>query len=366
MYNAPHTPTHWLWRSCCLLLTPALPGRVTPPAEPILRIDSGMHTTTINRIGIDRRERFLLTGSDDKSLRLWSLADGRLLKTLRVPIGAGNEGKLYAAALSPDGRWIAAGGWTKAGYVGRGNHNVYLFDRASGELRHRLSGLGNVIQHLCFSPDGKRLAATLGGGSGIRLWSTEQWHQIGSDSDYGGGSYWCDFSPDGRLVTSAVDGYLRLYDKELNLITKTKAPGGKDPFGAVFSPDGTRVAVGFADSTAVALLSGEDLSPRYRPDTEGIDNGDLSKVAWSRDGQRLFAGGRFNQNGNRPVVVWEGAGRGKRHFWSEADNTVMDLRPLADGGLLLGTADPAWLQLDANYNLGPCAFINVVACLKTV
>ena len=38
-----------------------------PPSEPILRIDTGMHTAPISRIGVDRNERFIVTGSNDKT-----------------------------------------------------------------------------------------------------------------------------------------------------------------------------------------------------------------------------------------------------------------------------------------------------------
>ena len=70
-----------------------------------------MHTAAIWRIGVDAACTRLATPSDDKTVRLWSLPDGRLERTIRLPIGAGNGGKIYAAALSPDGRWLAAGGW---------------------------------------------------------------------------------------------------------------------------------------------------------------------------------------------------------------------------------------------------------------
>ena len=38
-------------------------------------------------------------------------SDGQLLKTLRVPLGEGNVGKVFAVAITPDGERIAAGGW---------------------------------------------------------------------------------------------------------------------------------------------------------------------------------------------------------------------------------------------------------------
>jgi len=79
-----------------------------PPSEPVLRIETGMHTAPIMRIGVDAAERFLVTTSDDKTARVWDLETGRLLRVLRPPIGAGDEGKLYAVAIPPDGAVVAA------------------------------------------------------------------------------------------------------------------------------------------------------------------------------------------------------------------------------------------------------------------
>src|SRR5260370_17173017 len=72
-----------------------------PTREPILRIETGMHTAAIKRIGVDSVGKFLLTASDDKTARVWDVATGKLLRVLRVPVGHGNERKLFAAALSP-------------------------------------------------------------------------------------------------------------------------------------------------------------------------------------------------------------------------------------------------------------------------
>ena len=92
------------------------------------------------------------------------------------------------------------------------------------------------------------------------------------------------------------DGELRLYGPapEFKLLAKRSAPGGNNPFSARFSPDASLIAVGFDDSTKVNILSGDDLRFIYAPDTSQVDNGSLISVAWSTDGSRLYAAGRFN------------------------------------------------------------------------
>jgi WD40 repeat protein len=268
-----------------------------PPTAPILRIDPGEHTATIKRIATDAAGRWLVTASHDKTARVWDLKDGRLLSTLRPPLGAGNEGKLYAVAMSPDGETVAVGGWMKLGYEGAGNHNILLFDRASGRLLRRITGLPNVIYHLAFSPDGRHLAATVGD-NGLRLFDVADGRLLAEDRDYGADSYSVHFRPDGqRLVTTSYDGQVRLYrwaaagaGGGLHRLASQAAPGGKRPYAARFSPDGQRIAVGFSDTAAVNVLDGEDLSLLAAPETGGV-NGNLSSVAWSRDGRALFAAG---------------------------------------------------------------------------
>ena len=114
-----------------------------PTQHPFLRIETGMHTARIDSIAVDTASRFLVTGSWDRTVRVWDLVSGRLLGTLRPPIGEGNEGKIYAVAISPGGELVAAGGWW-TGYQEGSQFSIYLFDRRSGRLLRRLSGLPNI------------------------------------------------------------------------------------------------------------------------------------------------------------------------------------------------------------------------------
>ncbi len=336
-----------------LLIAVSLPlPAAGPPETPLLRLETGTHSAPIKGIASDRAGRWIASASHDKTLRLWDAVDGRLLKTYRLPIGAGNEGKLYAVAMDPDGAWIAAGGWNKLGYTGSGNHNIFILDRASGRLLHRIDGLENVINHLCVSADGHRLAAMLGGGQGLRVHAPgDGFREIFADRDYGAGSYGCAFAADGRLVTTNEDGKLRLYAPDGNGLRRTAVQpgqGGKDPSGVAFHPDGDRIAVGFSDSTRVDLVDGTDLRLLHSADTAGITNGTLSSVAWSRDGRRLLAGGTYDDGSGDQVLSWDRAGRGPRHSWTAAHQAIMDLAPLPDGGLAVGTGDPTLLVFDRN------------------
>jgi WD40 repeat protein len=91
------------------------PQTDAPPGlfdRPVLVVDPGMHTAMINRASADKDGHWAVTGSDDKTIRVWSLADGALVRTIRLPAGPGNVGKVYAVAISPDGALVAAGGFT--------------------------------------------------------------------------------------------------------------------------------------------------------------------------------------------------------------------------------------------------------------
>ncbi|MGE3831417.1 MAG: WD40 repeat domain-containing protein, partial [Parvibaculaceae bacterium] len=116
-----------------------------PQAEPVLMIEAGMHVGPIDRIGVSGDGRLMVTGAEDKTVRLWSLPDGRLLRTLRVPVGPGNGGRIYSVAISPDGRLVSAAGWDaysdlNANPLGA-NGYIYIFDTVSGSIIRRLGPL---------------------------------------------------------------------------------------------------------------------------------------------------------------------------------------------------------------------------------
>ena len=66
------------WAALVLMLAApagAARAQALPPTEPIPRIETGMHTATIWGIGIDASCRLMVTGSEDKTARLWALPE---------------------------------------------------------------------------------------------------------------------------------------------------------------------------------------------------------------------------------------------------------------------------------------------------
>jgi len=91
-----------------------------PPQPPKLAIDPGMHMANIPRIASMQRARCCrrvprqdgavvasAAGINRKrcSRSPGAPAQGKLLNILRPPIGLGNDGKVYAVAVAPDGSW---------------------------------------------------------------------------------------------------------------------------------------------------------------------------------------------------------------------------------------------------------------------
>jgi WD40 repeat protein/uncharacterized caspase-like protein len=339
--------------------SPAQAQSAGPPTEPQLRIEAGMHTAKIKPISADATGRYAVTASDDKTARVWDIVSGKLLQVLRPPIAPGNEGKLYATSMHPNGDTVAVAGWT--GYEWDRSTTVYLFDRSTGQLRQRLSGLPEVIYHLAHSPDGRWLVATLGGKNGFRVWplqangSATQPGAPLADTAYDYHSYGASFSRDGRLATTSWDGQVRLYalpgnaymgERRLKPIAQTRAPGGSRPSGVAFAPNGQELAVGYQDSTRVDVLDGQNLVLRHTPSSQGVNNGDL-QVAWSADGQQLLAAGKWDVNDRFPVRIWPQAGRGQPVDVPTVGATVMSLQTLPQGRVLVGGGDPMWGVLDS-------------------
>ena len=132
---------------------------------PILCLDPGGHTAIVKQVLFTPDGRELISVGYDKVIRIWDVGTGQAIRTLRGQAGPGSEGMIYAAALGPDGRTLATGGWSP----GR-NQYITLFDFLTGQVTALLRGHTNVILALAFAPDGTLLA------SGSHYHTVRVWH----------------------------------------------------------------------------------------------------------------------------------------------------------------------------------------------
>ena len=322
--------------------------KACPDQRPFLRIETGMHTAIIKRIGVDAACSLLATASDDKTVRLWSLPDGRLKRVIRLPIGDGNSGKVYATALSPDGRLLAAGGWDAA-VDKTGKVSLTLVDLSNGAI-WRFGAFENVINHVAFSPDVRRVAVGLGTNNGVRVLDSATGAELLADRDYGDQVYGLAFAPDGALIASSDDGQLRRYGPDLKPTVKRAAPDGNWPSGVAIDTSGRRVAIGYKERTRVSILDAKTLAPLGNAQTDDLTEGELSSVAWSHDGATLVAGGtasaQFQGRWHNFLRRFDAAGRRKGKDVAASDSTIFDIQT-CDDGFAFAAADPALGLLSA-------------------
>lgn len=148
----------------------------------------------------------LVTGGEDGTVRVWDAATGACTQVLDHEVGP-----VWAVAVSPDGRFIAAGGrdWEAGPALG----NVpRAWDRGTGEVACTFRGHTRAVTALAYSRHGERLASASYDGT-ARIWSASDGQPISViRAEDAPEAYAVTFSPDDRrLFVGFADGRGRLY-----------------------------------------------------------------------------------------------------------------------------------------------------------
>jgi WD40 repeat protein len=216
-----------------------------PAATPVLCVDPGGHTSVVRKVLFTPDGKELISVGDDKAIRFWNVETGQPTRTLRGRIGPGMAGKIYAAALSPDGRVLAT-----AGYSAQRNHYITLWDVRQGKVVHPpIGGHTNVINSLDFSPDGKLLASGSADRT-ARLWETATGNSRSVQLWHTGAVYGLAFSPDGtRLATGSFDRKVRIWDVATGACRHTLAEHKGEVRPVAWSPNNRTLYSGGYDET---------------------------------------------------------------------------------------------------------------------
>jgi WD40 repeat protein/class 3 adenylate cyclase len=156
--------------------------------------------------------------------------------------------------LSPDGKILAAG-------EGLHGANILLLDSDTGQVFREITTQQRVIFGLAFSPDGRRLASADWDGD-AKVWDVASGERLLAFHAHEGGASRIVFSPDGtHLVTCGDDAMAKIWDSSTGALLLTLAghapaqrTGSLHPGGVIevaYTPDGRRLATGGADGTAM-------------------------------------------------------------------------------------------------------------------
>jgi WD40 repeat protein len=242
------------------------------------------------------------SGGQDKTIRVWNLREGKLLKTL------GHPAEVTALAIAPGGPTLVTGG---------GDGVVRWLESANGRERIALRGHTAAVRELALLPPstgGIRVVSVSEDGTG-RIWTlpfasetktSGKTQQQASEtkavvlSGHKGPVRGVALTPDGQaIITGGDDGTVRVWSTADGAPHETLAPGyAGEILALAVSPDGQTILTGWGDKTArvLARSDGEVLQ------TLSGHNGPVRSVAFSPGGERLAtadaAGG---------LKVWEAA-----------------------------------------------------------
>ncbi|MDA8292088.1 MAG: helix-turn-helix domain-containing protein [Actinomycetota bacterium] len=224
------------------------------------------------------------------SVAMYSVARRVPVHLSTVVLGT-RASEVFAVALSPDGRLLAAGG--TAGVV-----TLWAVEGHARPVRvETLHGFTSTVYGLAFAPGGRRLAAADDDGS-VRVWSlSPSGHASllrtllspGRDPVHA-----VAFSPDGRLlVAAAAGGELLEWGRGRSAPVVTHSGSGVLT-SLAFSPDGRTLALGSEDDLIRVLSVATDGAIRAeRPPLSGFTSW-VDSLAFSPDGRYLVAGGSDN------------------------------------------------------------------------
>lgn len=156
------------------------------------------HSEWVTSVSVTPDGRRAVSGSHDKTLRMWDLESGSCLLTLE-----GHSGWVTSVSVTPDGRLAVSGGWDKT---------LRVWDLSSGRCICTLEGHTENILSVCVTPDG-RWAISGGWDRTLRVWDLESMRCLFSLEGHTGWIQGVCVTPDARYsVSASEDETLRVWD----------------------------------------------------------------------------------------------------------------------------------------------------------
>ena len=177
------------------------------------------HTEHVRSLVFSLDGTFLVSGSEDKTIKLWDVQTGGVVKTF-----CGHTDGVRSTCISSDCITVVSGSW---------DHTIRLWDTQTGLCNYIICG--SIARFISFSPTSSQLLISAPYDI-IQQWDTNS-HQIGPS--YKG--HYATFSPDGACFVS-LDGIATVRNSDSGVaIAELQAPSG-DFSHCCFSPNGKFLA----------------------------------------------------------------------------------------------------------------------------
>ena len=185
----------------------------TSQIKPILKLDTGGHMGAIKDLVITSDGRNLISGSQDKTIRVWDIETKREVRKILGQVGSGTMGMINTIALSPDDRYLVVGGNLSDETDAKINR-IRVYNFKTGKLEGVLVSHWNAIIDLTFSADSRYLASGSHDRT-VKVWDVEKnfelVHTFKGHKDAIYAVCLFDYKGEYRLVSAGLDKKINLY-----------------------------------------------------------------------------------------------------------------------------------------------------------